>query len=89
MTFSPLKEVIHTSHSGLVSRIEGMEESLKEALIEKNRALATKAARLETELATLRVTAESDRRLLAEKSAQLVRVQESLDTVMERFLSKL
>ena len=59
-----------------------MEESLKEALIEKNRALATKAARLETELATLRVTAESDRRLLGEKSAQLVRVQESLDSVM-------
>ena len=47
-----------------------------------------KVTKLENELAEVNVKYEGEHRLLEDKSAQNLRLQEQLDTVMARFLAK-
>ena len=88
VTFSPLKQTITASSAELVARIEKMEDTIVNALLEKNKALSAKVTKLERELAEVNVKYEGEHRLLDEKSSQNTRLQEQLDTVMARFLAK-
>ncbi len=65
-----------------------MEDTIVNALLEKNKALTIKVTKLEKELAEVNIKYEGDRRVLEEKTQQALRLQEQLDSVMARFLAK-